>query len=921
MKIIHLKINRRRIFFNTCILFLLTLVTGFSYGQGLAIKGDIIDIENSEPLVGATVIAQMIEDTSIVYYTTANSEGEFNIRVAEAGEYRVEVNFLGYRPNSFNSTITASTNSLNDYHIKLRKRIFLIDEVEIVKTQNRILIKEDTVEYSASAYKVNPDATVGDLISKMPGITVEDDKVTAYGEEVVKILIDGEEFFSDDPGIALNVLPSDVVDKVEVIDKKSEQSEFTGFDDGNSYKTINIKTKGGGIKGKFGNFYAGAGEGINYNVGTNVHSFNKSRRLSLIASSNNINQQEFFKQDNMGMAESAGGDQGGIKTTNSIGLNLNDKWGENWTVSGSYFYNHIANEDETYLDRTYYLPESSISSYDESGSNDGKNQNHRLNMRLENDINSSNSILISPSFSFQDFYSAMEEDGNSYSLDGEYINSMENKTENQNQGYNFSNSILLRHKFGKRGRTLSVSLDGSVNNTDTKKINNSNTEYFQTGESEIINQERTTENSTKRISTNLSYTEALGSKSLLLLSYEGSIDNNYSDLETNEFDSEIQTYSLIDSSLTGTSKHNTYTQKANVGYRLNLGRDLHFSLATALKHVLLEGEQDYSEYTDTRMVFNALEPRVDLNYSKNNRINIKLSYDGQGRIPNVSDLYDIIDNSNPLRISQGNPDLTPEYTHSLRSNWRFSNAAFTSFLMLNLEAKLSDKYICNNTVSALSDTTLSDGTILHAGSSYTKPINTSGYRRLSAQTTYSFPWTVIRSNLSVSTGINYSQTPTFLNEDKYFSNNTTSTSSISITSNISDKIDFNISYRANYSMLRYTIQSTDDQDYYQGSLSSKLYIMPIYRVVFTTDFSLVHYSGLKLAEGESDILWNGALAYKFLKHNKGELKLSVYDLLNSRLSVKRNTNTYYVEDSESKVLTQYIMLTFTYKLRDIELNI
>ncbi|EDO25737.1 predicted protein, partial [Nematostella vectensis] len=367
----------------------------------------------------------------------------------------------------------------------------------IVKTkQRRVEIMGDTTQVNADAYKVNRDATTEDLLTKMPGVTTTGGTLKVNGEDVKEVLVDGKPFFGSDPNAAIKNLPAEVIDKIQVFNKQSDQSQFTGFDDGNSQKAINIITKAGKNNGQFGKVYGGYGTDNRYSAGGNINIFNGDQRISIIGLSNNINQQNFSNEDLLGVMSASGnqgrggprggrgggapprrpssgtdisdfmvGSQNGITQSNSIGINYSDNWDKKVKASGSYFYNSTNNNNETNLNREYILSDTSLM-YNEESVTESKNQNHRLNMRIEYDIDSYNSLIISPRISIQNNNTSSLLDGYSFYTSDVIDSRTENNTGADKLGYNLSNDLLYRHKFKKQGRTLSVMARTQVNNSD-----------------------------------------------------------------------------------------------------------------------------------------------------------------------------------------------------------------------------------------------------------------------------------------------------------------------------------------------------------------------------------------------------------------------------------------------------------------------
>ena len=342
----------------------------FAFAQEtLTVLGKVVDKADGKEIPGVTVLLVNVKDSTRSRYGVTDEKGSFRIDRLEKAFYRLNITSLGYKP--YSRLLRISTDNLNFGAIAIKEDTKYLDNVEVVGEAIPMEIKGDTVMYNADAFKVNADASTADLISKMPGIVVDNSGVSANGEKIEQVLLDGKRFFGQDPLLSLNTIPAEVVNQVEVFDQQSERSQFTGFDDGNTTKTMNVVTKENKRNGLFGKFYGGYGTDDRYSGGVNLNSFNKGRQLTLLGMTNNINQQNFSSEDLAGVgglrwtqgriqrwAPGGGnnnfmtGTQNGITSTNSVGLNYSDNIGKKATFEGSYFFNNTHNtNDQTYQSR------------------------------------------------------------------------------------------------------------------------------------------------------------------------------------------------------------------------------------------------------------------------------------------------------------------------------------------------------------------------------------------------------------------------------------------------------------------------------------------------------------------------------------------------------------------------------------------
>jgi len=430
------------------------------------ISGEIRSVNDGLP--GAEISLYKMGSDQILG-TVADDNGKFSIEGVPEGRYRLVAQYLGFQ--KYKQRITIGGDQVLPA-IVLEEDVIEIDGVEITGTMIQAIQKGDTTVFNAEAFKTLPDADAKELIAKIPGIEIEGGTVKANGENVQRVTVDGKEFFGTDPNVALNALPAEIIQKIEVIDAKSEQAQFTGFDDGNTTKTINIVTKPDMRNGEFGKIYLGYGQEDRYQSGGNINVFSGDRRISFIGLSNNINQQNFSSDDLLGVLGGGGrrrgrgrrgrgggdflvGQQDGISTTHSLGVNFSDSWGDKTKFSGSYFFNQSDNELVQTIEQEYFSEREEGDIYSEDAARNTDNMNHRAQARIDINFNDKNSLRIRPRASWQG--NEQEDLANTEFLrlgaDADVANTIYNTESN---ALNLSNSLRYRHQFDKKGRTLSL---------------------------------------------------------------------------------------------------------------------------------------------------------------------------------------------------------------------------------------------------------------------------------------------------------------------------------------------------------------------------------------------------------------------------------------------------------------------------------
>lgn len=909
-----------------------------SFAQTGIIKGTVTDGADNKPVTGATVSLLLQVDSSVVRTGLTDSVGGFAFSNLAADSFIVQISTIGYQ--EYLSFITLRNNERDLGAIGISRQGKDLAVVTIVAKASAVTQKGDTSQYSASQYKVNPDATTEDLIKKMPGITVDKDgTVTAQGEQVKKVTIDGKDFFGDDASAALKNLPSEVVDKIQVFDKLSDQAQLTGFDDGNSTKAINIVTKTGVKNGQFGRLYAGYGTDNRYNAGGNVSFFKGNRRLSFVGNFNNINQQNFGSQDLLGVTSSGnnnrggGGQRGGgrgggatdnftvgqasgISKTNAIGINYSDQWGKKITVAGSYFFNNSTNNNESLINTETLGDIKQFST--QNGNSVTKNFNHRINLRLEYKIDSSNSIFIIPSINFQNNRSSALSSLFTYQGQGDSVNNSLANSSNDRSGYNIRNNILYRHSFAKKGRTLSFGFNTTYTKNDGESTIDAKYRFYDSLGvfSNDSTQNQFTDNATNgyTIGGNIAYTEPIGKKSQLQINYSPSVQKNKADQQTFLFDN--GKYSLFDSTLSNKFDNTITTNNAGISYRYSPSRDEQLSFGVNFQNSKLESQRIFPTTSSVDQSFTNFLPNAMWRKKLSNYSNIRIFYRASTNYPSVNQLQDVVNLSNPFSVSSGNPDLKQSYTHFLAGRYTYTNSKTSRSFFANIFLQTAADYISNATYIASVDSTIQQGIVLKQGSQLTKPVNLDGYKTLRTFFTYSMPVKALKTVVNLNAGFSYSKLPGQVNYLRTTTDNFVYNAGIVLASNISEYVDFNISYNANFNDAKTRSATISTNNYVNQSAGIQLNLLNKKGWFIQNDVSNQSYSGLSGGLNQSYWLWNAAIGKKFLKNKAGELKLSVFDLLKQNQSIVRTVTESYIQDAQSQVLQQYFMLTFTYSLKN-----
>ncbi|HMH20598.1 MAG TPA: outer membrane beta-barrel family protein, partial [Puia sp.] len=769
-------------------------------------------------------------------------------------------------------------------------------------------------------------------------------------------VVDGKEFFGNDPKIATKNLPADAVDKVQVFDKKSDQAQYTGFDDGNSQKTINLTIKKDKKRGVFGKATAGAGGDVGgprmlnettdgsagngpagvmtphdtrYEGRLNLNQFNDNRQVSALAMVNNTNKQGFSFQDVLGFTGglpgqgSGGNGQGNsdpfnsgvpitgltdnshaITSTRAGGLNFNDDWRAHTNVSGNYFYNNTDDRIDQKDERRYLLPVNSFTQ-DQTSAAGKHNENHRLAFILDRRIDSFNSIKLNSSFIYQNsnnFSRAV--DSSRAQPSGDLLNDGFSNSAAHAEGYSWKNEALLRHRFAKKGRTLSADLSFALNNQEGGGSLYSVNKYYQTGgpvSTDTLNQRYDLPTNGNSYGVNLAYTEPLSKRSLLELSYNFYQGHLHSDKRTFDADGNGK-FNLPDTLSTNDFK-NTYTyHREGIQFRNQQGK-LNFTGGATLQQASSANNYSYltKEGALHRSFVNVL-PSANFQYSISRYSNIRMFYTTYTNQPGITQLQPVADNSDPLNIKLGNPALKQEYYHSLRLNYiAFDPFRRTSFFAMLNYTGIHDRIVNDDSVDAV-------------GVRVSRPVNMGGLYRANGNLSWSFPVRAIKSTLNLNGNIQYDHNANLVNGVRNNGNDWTLAQGADLNFVYKESFDLTAGIRAEYNDARYALQPLMNQSYWSEEYTADLNWYLPKGFSMASDLDYIHRSGLPAGYNTSPLIWNAGLAKQFLKSKKATLRMQVFDILKQNTGFARNTGQNNIEDVSYRVLNRYWLLSFTYNI-------
>ena len=925
----------------------------FSQTRG-SVKGVLVDsLGNKQPLANATVSVRPLgADSTQAEYAVSNKQGAFVFRGLPVGQYFVLITYEGYAHIGRNIAITDSNANVDLSTIYMQRSDEMLEAAIVQRPP--MGIRKDTVEYNAGLFATKPNATAEDLIKKMPGIQVDNSgNVTAQGETVQRVLVNGKRFFSDDPKQATRNLPPDVIDKIQVFDDLSDQSKFTGFDDGNRVKTINIVTKKNMRKGYFGKFVGGAGTDEDYEESINLHRFWGDNQVSLLGQGNDVNKQNFTAQDIFGGGGGGrrgggggggvGGGGGGVNAAGASGAatsfqsaGVTTVWGGGLNYKntfdsgkidlyGSYFYNFehtvnkISDSSNNNINSSDGLSDSTTNSSGNSY-NISRIQNHRIYLNLEDRFDSNNSLIFRPNIIIQHSYPSGSSFSTLTNASGQ-VYTENAHTSSSNNGFSIPNSDLqIRHRFGKQFRTISLDISGSASVNNGYGYLRSLDSFYQppSGPSTInLNQYYNDSLHSVNIVPTVSYTEPLSKHSILQLNYSHNYTHSRTINNTYDFVDSIKQYSKFDSLFSNSYTFTSNSDNVSLAWRIQQTK-FNLSLGTGIQWMTFESvNTTKNDLTVTRPYTN-ITPTVNFMYNFSSTQHFRLNYSGRTGMPSPAQLQPIMTTSDSINYQLGNSNLKPQFTQSLRMLYASFDPSTRKVFFATVNASM-----IHNDIQSLQYARSNGGTV----STYT---NLNGTYNLSGYMNYGFPLAHPKSNMNFITNVNYSQSQTELSSDStvgpfshLYTRNTTLAETISWTTNIKKNFDMNLSAKSSYTIpTRSGFQTGNSKNQSASSLN-------YFSEVVSTEFTAYTNSGWLIAASfdytytythsqsynVSAPIFSPSVAKQLFKKKNGELRLSIFDLFNENTLVTKSvgTNTSFTRNN---VLTRNAMLTFTYNLNN-----
>ena len=900
-----------------CLLMLLMILfspMAFAQQSGVNVTGSVVEQGSDTPIEQATVRLLNVKDSAMVRGVVSARNGSFTLKNVKKGSYLLHITFIGYDPLYQPLQITGKKNPVNVGKLELSDGAIELGEAVVIGKAPEVTVRNDTVEYNADSYKVTEGSVLEDLLKKMPGVEVDSEgKITVNGKEVKKVMVDGKEFFSDDPKVASKNLPAKMIDKLQVLDKKSDMAQMTGFDDGEEETVINLTVKPGMKQGWFGNAYGGYGSKDRYEGNAMVNRFVNNDQITFMGGANNTNNMGFSDLASTmfsGMGGGGGrrggfGAGSGITSSGNAGLNFSKEFKpDKLTLGGNTRYSHSDNDARSKSDRQNILPGDS-SSYDNSEAmSRTKSNNFGVDFRLEWKPDTMTQLIFRPSFSFSHSMNDNFSDATTLDNERDTVNTNKSSNYSESNGYNLNASIDFSRKLNNKGRVFSATLSGGNSDSYSDGMNRSDIVYFNQTDAlknSIIDQRSRYDNKGFNYRAYVSWVEPIGHNNFIQATY--SISQRKQEALKNVYNQDADgIYNVLDSAYSQSYRNNFISQRASLSFKsqrekfnYTIGLNLDPSYSSSENFV---GDTTLSKIT--RKVVN-LSPMAQFNYMFDKRTNLRIMYNGRTSQPSMTQLQPVADISDPTNITIGNPDLNPRYTNNVFIRFQqFTPEKQRAFMIM-----ANGSYIINDIVSYTSynqETGVKTTTYKNVNGNY------SGNVRMMLNT----PLKNKKFSINSMTMASFANSNGYINEEK----NTNRNLILSERGGIdfrSSYLDLGVNGNIRYNATSNSLQKENNQNTFNYGAGGYTTIYLPLNFKIESDVNWSTNSGYGDGFKQNEVLWNASASKSFLKNNQGTLRFKIYDILQQRSNISRSVTASYIQDSEYNTLGSYFMVHFIYR--------
>jgi hypothetical protein len=907
----------------TCLAILTLAGTQPAFGQDFSVRGTVADSAGAG-IANAMVVALSGADSVLVRYALADGDGRFTLRDLAPGDYILQVTSMGYL--TIRQDLVVESRDVDAGRVVMQVAALEMDPLVVSAEQVPFVNRRDTLDYNAAAFQVRPNATVEDLLARLPGVTVDDDgTITAQGEEVTQVLVDGKEFFGSDPTIATRNLPADAVDRVQIYDRRSDMAEFTGIEDGQEERTVNLQLREAARRGVFGSVSGALGgeqggaapvgpateDEVRYQQSFSVNRFTPSVQLALVGGTNNINEAGFSLGDIQGFFGGGGGRGGGgaalldggrnngFTTTKTVGANLginrdNARW-----IRSSYFFSDVDNTLDRVVQREQLLGSQVASSLDQTTGQTTENQSHRFNVNAQYRFTDGHDVRLRGSFAAGSSGSLQHQSQQTTGPDGSVINNALSIYDVDGNNLSGTAQVTWRKRLADNGRSLVFEARGNLSTRDQNsnldsRIGTPDPANVLTYDEILQLQDQ--QNDRFNESQRLSLTQPLGGSRVMELFAERSSTSE--DQRQSVFD--VAGATPVFDDLLSSELDQTYRYLRG-GLRLSRNTDRSFlTLGAQVQRSELDGRIQDRDEAITRDFTHVL-PNANFRYELRDGWNFSARYVTSTREPDTQELQPYTDNTDPLSAYTGNPSLQPEYRHTLNVDQRY----FDQFTFRNVFAYAR--------LTFTDDAIALSRTVDARGVQQVSPVNTTSSWTTNGGVNLSEPIRRIGAELSLGYDVLLSRADQVLNGEENETRILRNTLSVSLENRRKTDVSLEGGARFNFNDVEYSLSPAQNQDYLNTTLFGDFEWYP--GGVWTVATAVNHQIFDAEVFGAQDnlTLWEASVSRMFLDE-RAEIQLVAFDLLDQNQGVSFTNSANFIQESRTGALGRHVMLRFVYRL-------
>ncbi len=906
-----------------------------SSGSRGRISGVVVDGDDKSPIMQATIQVLSLPDSTMVTGDVTDNDGKFSI-ATRPGKYVLKVSFVGYTPTYKPFTLTKAKPSLNMGQLTLNSDAIMLEGAVVVAEAPEVTAVADTLVYSSSAYRVPEGSALEELVKKLPGAEVDENgKITINGKEIKKIMIDGKEFFADDPNIAMKNLPVNIIDRVRAYDKQSDMARVTGIDDGEEETVLDLSVKPGMNQGWLGNVDAAMGTEDRYSGKLMASRFWGENQMTAIGSMNNVNDNSFPG----GGGGFRRGGQNGLNAIKMGGFNFATK-NEKLETGGSVNFKYNDADIQSKQNAETFVS-SDVSSFENVlRAQRNKNTNLRADFRFEWTPDTMTTLIFRPNFSYgktnngssSKSYTFNDDPG--YNIDDmigteditslvpeeKIINTIVRNSLSKSDDLSFGGSLMFNRRLGKSGRNITLRGTYNYTNDDSEQFFTSETDYYQKSPEErleILNRYITTPTKSYNYSLRASYSEPIFKGGFLMFSYNFQYKRSTTDNSTYDMPNDwtigngfLQNSAVYNPELSKSAEYDYYNHQVDVQLRwIREKMRLNAGVSFQPQNTKLAYKKGSLDTTVVRNVFN-FTPTLDFRYNFSKTSQLRINYRGRSSQPSMTDMLPTTDDTDPLNVKMGNPGLKPSFTNSLMGFYNFFNTEKQRGLMTHIRFQ--------NVLNSISNRRTYNET---TGGYTTMPENINGNWNLFGLLGTNTALRNKKFTINTFTTISYNNIISYISDKALLElADKNKTKQLNLGERLrgtfrNDWWEFSLNGTFNTMRTRNSFQEQNNMNTYEFSYGASTNIYLPWNMAIATDLSQNSRRGYSDASMNRDeLIWNAQISQNFLKGNAATVSIQFYDILRNQSNVSRTISAAMRQDTEYNSIYSYCMVHFIYRL-------